>query len=500
MTGLSPAVSPLARKALIPGGITLITVIMGVVGSFTLIRLDDARRALLDNGQLLAESLAPRLEYPLVSGNTAALEQILARSVRNSRADWVRVTDVSGTTLAQAPPGAGSRDDFTFTAGILQQPLNIGPHAASQWFAPDFSFMPGALRLGTVTVGIHRHTLNEAQRPILLAALISACLLLTLAGLLMRLFYLRFLVPLEQIPEQIDRLVRGDYETPPPRPPGRAWRGISRIETGLDELTRHLHTAEADTRRQIHTLESTSSRTESDYENKSRFLAAMNLELRTPLDTIMQALEFVREAPLSARQQTYLNTARDAGEDLRMLIRNILQCARAGEDYATPEHTEFDLRRLIVSCAASYRIPAEQQGLTLGLMFYGSWPEHCRVHGDAGRLRQVIASLLGNAIISNHHGSVDLQASLIPLEDERVLLSCSVTDSGCGIPPEAMAGTPAVLPEHSDADTGRDCTPLNLPLVQHLVELMGGHIHLEEESGCRACLRFELPLQTIQTG
>ena len=91
MTDARPAGITLSRKLLVLGALPAILMFLVLMGFFTSARLDDARQTLADNGQLLADSLAPALEYPVVSGNTQALEQILSQSLKNSLVDWIRV-------------------------------------------------------------------------------------------------------------------------------------------------------------------------------------------------------------------------------------------------------------------------------------------------------------------------------------------------------------------------------------------------------------------------
>ena len=160
MTDARPAGITLSRKLLVLGALPAILMFLVLMGFFTSARLDDARQTLADNGQLLADSLAPALEYPVVSGNTQALEQILSQSLKNSLVDWIRVTDVVGNVIGQVPApddtssGREPARYQTFEAEILQQPLAIGSNEANAWFELDYGFNPRALRVGTITVGV----------------------------------------------------------------------------------------------------------------------------------------------------------------------------------------------------------------------------------------------------------------------------------------------------------------------------------------------------------
>src|SRR5680860_267232 len=128
--------APLSRKLLLLGALPAIVMFITLMGFFTSARLEDARRDLSDSNQLLADSLAPSLEYAVVSGNTLALQEILSQSIRYSKADWIRVTDVAGEQIglaAHADTLTGTltdtqanelQGDFQiFKAEIIQKPL-----------------------------------------------------------------------------------------------------------------------------------------------------------------------------------------------------------------------------------------------------------------------------------------------------------------------------------------------------------------------------------------
>ena len=89
----------MSRKLLLLGALPAIVMFIVLMVFFTSVRLEDARRDLSDSSQMLADSLAPALEYAVVSGNTLALDQILSQSLRRSKADWIRVSDVMGDQL-----------------------------------------------------------------------------------------------------------------------------------------------------------------------------------------------------------------------------------------------------------------------------------------------------------------------------------------------------------------------------------------------------------------
>ena len=92
----------LTRKLMLLGAAPAIVMFVVLMAFFTSARLEDARREIAASSQMLADSLAPAVEYALVSGNEKALEQTLEQSLQQSRADWIRVSNVVGDEVGLA--------------------------------------------------------------------------------------------------------------------------------------------------------------------------------------------------------------------------------------------------------------------------------------------------------------------------------------------------------------------------------------------------------------
>ncbi|MBD3642371.1 MAG: response regulator [Marinobacter sp.] len=490
----------LSRKLLLLGALPAVVMFIVLMVFFTSARLEDARKDLITAGQILADSLAPALEYPVVSGNTTALEQILSQSLKYSDAAWVRVTDVIGDEIgmvrASDEPLSGDAGDYlTFEAEILQLPLTIGTNEANEWFAPEFGFDSGALRVGTIEVGISTLALQARQQEILWTSIAVGASLLLFTVLVVRHFLGNILSPIHGLSERIDRLINRDYARAVSKASGSS-RDINVIERKLNKLAEHLATLRANHDQVLSASESARDRAEAANRAKSEFLATMSHELRTPLNGVLGMVDLIEEEPLSCRQRDYLKTARQSTEDLLTVISDILDYAHIDSGELRLDNREFDLRGVINNCAASYRHQAEQHGLSLSVEFYGEWPETPLVIGDAGRMRQIIAGLLDNAIKFTADGAIAVRAGCFPLEENTILLNCAVNDSGAGMPPERVHDIFNSFEQLDSGNTrGYGGTGLGLSLVQRLVELMGGHIQVESDLGEGSSFRFELPFE-----
>ena len=491
---------PLSRSLMLLGALPAVIMFLVLMVFFTSERLEDARRDLADSGQLLADSLAPALEYAVVAGNTRALDQILPQSLRRSKVDWIRVTDVTGVQLGfvgEGPtePGGPFPGYQVYQAEILQQPVEMGSERLMEWFEPDYGFGGGSLRVGMVQVGVDDDVLLARRQDILWTSLAVGGALLLLTMLIINHFLATILAPIRDLAGRIRDLTSGDYRERPVNS-HQTSREVAEIEEQLNQLASHLADLKTARDQTLAASENAREKAEMASQAKSEFLATMSHELRTPLNGVLGMVDLIQEEPLTHRQRDYLNTARQSTEDLLIVIGDILDYSRMDGGTLQLDHQEFDLRELITNCTATYRHLAEQQDLALNLTFFGDWPDTPRVIGDPARLRQVLACLTDNAIKFTGDGFINIQAGCFALEDNCIILNCSVSDSDSGIPAERL---PDIFNSFEQLDAGNSRlyggTGLGLSLVQRLVELMGGHIQVETDLGKGSSFRFELPLE-----
>ncbi len=491
---------PMSRKLLLLGALPAIVMFIVLMVFFTSVRLEDARRDLSDSSQMLADSLAPALEYAVVSGNTLALDQILSQSLRRSKADWIRVSDVMGDQLgfvSHEPinPGETPERYQIYEAEILQQPLEFGSERTAEWFEPDYGFGSGSLRVGTVQVGVSQDVLAERRQDILWTSIAVGVALLLFSILIINHFLGAILAPIRDLAGRIGQLTDGDYQERPLNT-HQSSKEIVAIEEQLNQLAHHLAGLKTARDQTLAASEGAREKAEMANQAKSEFLATMSHELRTPLNGVLGMVDLIQEEPLTQRQREYLNTARQSTEDLLTVIGDILDYSKMDSGTLKLDSQEFNLRELISNCTATYRHLAEQQGLALNLKFFGDWPDNPVVIGDPARLRQILAGLADNAIKFTGDGFINIQAGFFALEDNCIILNCSVSDSGSGIPTERLHD---IFNSFEQVDGGNSRlyggTGLGLSLVQRLVELMGGHIQVETDLGKGSSFRFELPFE-----
>lgn len=490
----------LTRKLLLLGAVPSIVMFVVLMVFFTSARLEDAREALATSSQLLADNLAPAVEYAVVSGNQAALDQTLELSLRQSRADWIRVSNVVGDEVGFVSVSdesmAEELESFdVFKSDILQHPIDIEDTQDSEWFEPHYGFGAGALRVGLVEVGVNKSRLAERRRDIIWTSMAVGVFLLLFTMVIVNHILNGIIEPVRRLSDRVTELTNRNYEQKPISKKGSS-EEIVVLEERLNSLADHLSSLRSARDETLASSERARERAEQANRAKSEFLATMSHELRTPLNGVLGMIELVSEDPLTDRQKDYLVTARQSTEDLLMVISDILDYSHIDRGMLQLENRKFDLHQVVSNCAASFRHVAQKQGLRLEIRFLGDWPDSTEVLGDATRLRQILSGLIDNAIKFTSDGFIEVKVGWFSLEDNCVLLHCAVVDSGCGIPGERMHDIFNSF-EQLDTSDSREFggAGMGLSLVQRLVELMGGHVKVESDFGKGSSFRFELPFE-----
>jgi signal transduction histidine kinase/DNA-binding response OmpR family regulator len=230
-------------------------------------------------------------------------------------------------------------------------------------------------------------------------------------------------------------------------------------------------------------------------EAKSRFLATVSHEFRTPLNGIMGMTDLLASTRLTAEQTCYLEAIRVSGASLSSLINEILDFSKIEAGKLELKPAPFDLPALVEGTAELLAPRAQGKGIEIA-----SWidPQAPRmVIGDSVRLGQVLLNLAGNAVKFTREGGVGLRLQCLPDGSLRF----SVADTGPGIPLERRQ---AIFLEFEQADGSssrqHEGTGLGLAISRRLVDLMGGALRLEQagEDGSIFAFVIDLPRAPLQ--
>ena len=230
---------------------------------------------------------------------------------------------------------------------------------------------------------------------------------------------------------------------------------------------------------------------------KSAFLANMSHEIRTPMNGVVGMAELLCDTGLTEEQRLFADTIRSSGEALLVIINDILDYSKIEAERLTLNPEPFDLERLIHEVAMLLQPRARARGLDLMIDFDMFLPT--RFIGDAGRLRQVLTNLVGNAVKFTEKGHVLIRIVGIETEPGNQQLHISVEDTGIGIPADQLAHIFGEFNQvESAANRKFEGTGLGLAITQRLIEHMGGSVWVDSDYGKGSCFGFRVPLPVAE--
>ena len=227
---------------------------------------------------------------------------------------------------------------------------------------------------------------------------------------------------------------------------------------------------------------------------KSRFLANMSHEIRTPIHAIMGMNEMILRESKDEGIRTYSKNIRRASTNLLDLINGILDFSRIEAGKIEILEENYALSGLVNDVLNVIRPIAEEKGLALNVTVNKTMPSE--LHGDVGKVRQIMINLLNNAVKYTKQGSVTLSVAG-ECRADKLFLEIKVEDTGIGIKEEDMNKLFGDF-ERIDVDRNRkvEGTGLGLAITYRLLEHMGGKIEVSSEYGKGSVFTIILP-QTV---
>jgi two-component system sensor histidine kinase/response regulator len=224
---------------------------------------------------------------------------------------------------------------------------------------------------------------------------------------------------------------------------------------------------------------------------KSTFLASMSHELRTPMNGVLGCLELLRDEIHDPHQGELLQTARDSGQSLLVLLNDLLDFSKIEAGMLRFEALPIELSPCLRRCCEPTRMLLAPTPVAFSIEESGA--EGVWVMGDPIRLCQVLTNLLSNAVKFTQSGKITVGLSVSAVSDAQVSVAFSVRDTGLGIPAERQARIFEAF-EQADSSTTRRFggTGLGLAICRQLVEGMGGSLTLQSapDSGSTFTVRL----------
>ncbi len=225
---------------------------------------------------------------------------------------------------------------------------------------------------------------------------------------------------------------------------------------------------------------------------KSEFLANMSHEIRTPMNGVIGMADVLAATELTQRQRACVDVIQSSGGALLTIINDILDFSKIEAGRIELDRAPFSVRHAIEDVATLISARAAERDVELSVRLDRTMPEYFL--GDAGRFRQIMTNLIGNAAKFTHKGSINVTAEI----DASGKLKVSVADTGIGIEAHKIERVFEKFEQSDNSMTRRyGGTGLGLAISKQLVDLMGGEIGVISDYGKGTTFWFTVEMPAI---
>ena len=228
---------------------------------------------------------------------------------------------------------------------------------------------------------------------------------------------------------------------------------------------------------------------------KTKFLASMSHEVRTPMNSVMGFLTLIENDLYEDRDElkSFSHDARLAAESLLDIINNILDISKVEAGKMELDEVEFDLREEVNKALSIIFQAAKSKGLSIERSLDQNIPE--KVVGDPTRFRQILLNLLGNALKFTEIGKIVVEVRVKSQDENFVEVITSVIDTGPGIASDKLSLLFEPYSQIKGKKSSKEGSGLGLMIVKEFVKLMHGDVHVESKLGTGSKFIFSVKLK-----
>lgn len=503
---LRPTIGRMLGNVSIRQKLVALSVAISTVGlllfatAFVFLERSHQRESMVRDHQRIAAMVANNVVAPIAFQDRSAAVAILNGLADIPSIDGAEIIDATGKTIVsygtasqlarrETPGGEGDEAQWSdgnghvFDDGLLRVSRTIQLDDAT---------------IGTVVLTANLDELHAQTREVLLLAIGMTFMLILISALLATLtaaFMTRPITALmrsmERVRDTRDYSVRLDMSRHDEI--GRLATEFNSMLVAVESRNEELKSFQSDLQNQVRARTSeledrnreligARDAAERASKAKSQFLANMSHEIRTPMNGVLGMADLLHRTELDDRQARFVSNIRASGENLLLVINDVLDFSKIESGVFQLDVAEFDLRHAVegqVSLLASAKQNADVECV---VSIAPDVP--ATVRGDAGRLRQILTNLVGNAIKFTSVGTIAIRLKVLEVGPEDVRVRLSVSDTGIGIAEEDQARLFNSF-EQADNSASRKYggTGLGLSIVRQLAEKMNGTAGVKSTPG-----------------